>query len=67
MTVDVTVHLHVCASDLSVLIYVSQCVHGYIIFRSSSLDDLFACLRSVSRAGCHKAFGYGLLNLGGAY
>lgn len=64
--VDVTVQLHVCTSDLCV-ICVSQCVHGHIILTSSSLDDLFACLRSVSRAGSHKAFGYGLLNLRGAY
>lgn len=40
-------------------------MHGYIIFTSSTLNDLFACLTSVSRAGGHKAFGYGLLNFRG--
>lgn len=36
---------------------VSQIAPGYIIFSFCTVDDLSACLRSVSRASSHKAFG----------
>jgi len=50
-------------------VLISLCVYSYMrtAVWDPVLEDLLACLRSVSKASSHKVFGYGLLNLIGAY